>query len=1149
MSAACPYKGLTPYDTADHDQFFGRDAEVELALERLRISPLLVLVGPSGSGKSSLARAGLAPALAASGREVVTVLPGRDPDRAVSDAVSASGGAPVVIVDQFEEMFALGVHTPEVRALCARLARYATETAPVILVIRSDHLGDIAAAPSLSRLAELGLHLVTPLAGADLREAIELPAQRAGLRLESGLVELLERDTEGEPGALPLLSHALVETWLRRDGPVLTIEGYLASGGIRGAVANSADRLYDSLSVDERAVLRSLLLRMVSPNVDGPPMRCRVPMRNVMGGPHRDRVVALLVRSRLVTAEEDSYEIAHEALARAWPRLQTWLEDDVDGQRIMRHLAARSEDWASSGRPASELYRGARLDASLEWRDATKPDLNPIEDEFLEAAESARKLDERQLVATMRRDARQNRGLRVLVLLTVVLLIAASVTAVAARNARSDARLDALVNQSLALRREDRGLAALLAVEAHRRQPDARSWSALLGTLTASPGFLGYRHVPDAGWLSGALVPGSSEAVIALDGEALRIVDLNSGEIHDRFVDTAPVAGGSRLAVSDDGQVVAQYANRGGDESCGNPESPSQMDGDGCAVLHVHEIRTGIPVMQSVVPPFGLGQVTVSEDGSLVAVTGGYDGDAAIYRSPDAELVAVVEGLARPDDVEMPWEVAGVDFGPDGLVYLGSMAGPIRVVDPSTGAVIDELDAPRLSSNVRLVVTADGRLVGAGTEQVVAFDLADGSLLWKVDLRNGRYPEPCPWFAVNAPRDVFYCGNFFGVTEEHSLRTGEPTGVVLETQRGDVGATDVSADGNELVVFGAGSPTIASWRFDGSGLVSRLVAAGHVVYDGYDPTGGSILVARRDVRAADWDEFSDFATWDPAADTEISRAREPLEGVGWVGPSTLAAYSIAQDRIVHLDAATMEPLDGLALPVGVVNLFGSAGGERQYVTFGDGEVWSVDPRTRERIEPTFDSGGFPWVVSATRDGERVVITTLQDNQGVTTVYDGDTGEPFAGHLVGPLWTSVSVDGTLVGATGAEIIEYDLETLEPVGTFAGARGNVNTLQFSSDGAVLLAAAADQSVSVYDVATRRRIGDPIRTFSPLIGAGNLNPAGMRIAVNQRDGVVIWDIDPDRLATAACKLAGRNLTEVEWRTYLADFGPYRPTCPGYT
>jgi hypothetical protein len=169
-----------------------------------------------------------------------------------------------------------------------------------------------------------------------LREAIEKPAAFAGLRLEPGLVDVLVRDCEGEPGALPLLSHALAETWRRRDGHVLTVEGYRATGGIRGAVARSADRLYDSLPPEERAMVRSVLLRLVTTSPGGDPVRTPVPSRNLLGDPDRERVVALLVRSRLVTAEEDTFEVAHEALARAWPRLQSWLEDDTAGQRIQR---------------------------------------------------------------------------------------------------------------------------------------------------------------------------------------------------------------------------------------------------------------------------------------------------------------------------------------------------------------------------------------------------------------------------------------------------------------------------------------------------------------------------------------------------------------------------------------------------------------------------------------------------------------------------------------------------------------------------------------------------------------------------------------------------------------------------------------------
>ena len=260
-----------------------------------------------------------------------------------------------------------------VRAFCERLVAHSRDRGPVVIVVRADHLGGLAAHAGISRLVEKGLYLVGPLGDAALRTAIEQPGARAGLRLEPGLVDLLVRDTEGEPGALPLLSHSLVETWHRREGNVLTVDGYRSTGGIRAAVARSADDLYESLAPDQRAVLRAVMLRLVVPSLDGDPVRCRVALGDLLGDPIRQRVIALLVRARLVTAEEATVELAHEALARAWPRLQVWLDEDAAGQLVLRHLGVAASGWDTLGRPSSELYRGVRLDTAQEWRDAQPP--------------------------------------------------------------------------------------------------------------------------------------------------------------------------------------------------------------------------------------------------------------------------------------------------------------------------------------------------------------------------------------------------------------------------------------------------------------------------------------------------------------------------------------------------------------------------------------------------------------------------------------------------------------------------------------------------------------------------------------------------------------------------------------------------------
>ncbi len=143
-------------------------------------------------------------------------------------------------------------------------------------------------------------------------------------------------------------------------------------------------------------------------------------------------------------------------------------------------------------------------------------------------------------------------------------------------------------------------------------------------------------------------------------------------------------------------------------------------------------------------------------------------------------------------------------------------------------------------------------------------------------------------------------------------------------------------------------------------------------------------------------------------------------------------------------------------------------------------------------------------------------------------------------------TQVSADGTLLGAEAGTITEYDLDTQRPIGVFPGEGGQVSRIQFSHDGRLALVSSNDQSLSIYDVATRSRLGDPIPADSPIDWQGALRPDGKALAVTVADGVEVWDLDPDRLAEATCEVVGRNLTHSEWETYMADLGAYRRTCP---
>ncbi len=525
-SELCPYKGLEAYDTDDAASFFGRDTDIDACRHQLATTGLLVVSGGSGSGKSSLVRAGLVPLLRAEGHVVSVCVPGADPHGAIAAALAPTSASAVLVVDQAEELFT-SCTDPAARAQFVEAVAAHASKQPVVLVLRDDHVGATASYPALRRMVQTGLYLLGPMTEPQLREAIEGPASRAGLRLEPGLVDLLVRDVIGAPGALPLLSHALVETWTRREGRVLTVGGYRATGGVHGAVARTAEQLYEALPTPQRTVTRALFLRLVEAGDDGEPVRQRMPRAAVVDEPTRRTIVDLLLRARLVTANEDSLEIAHEALARAWPRLRGWLDEDREGQRIRQHLTAAADDWASAGRDPTELYRGTRLESALEWKRSGGDTLTALEQEFLDDSVAATDREARKQRRVTRRLRAQVTALSMLL---VIALVAATLTLVEQRRANRNAdRADevarvaqaselATLARTLPPSRID--LALLLGLESHRLLPSVETEGALQAALVHTP-------------------PGL-ERVIRLDSPTLRPASMSlatSSQCHDR---TAP---------------------------------------------------------------------------------------------------------------------------------------------------------------------------------------------------------------------------------------------------------------------------------------------------------------------------------------------------------------------------------------------------------------------------------------------------------------------------------------------------------------------------------------------------------------------------------------------------------------------------------
>ncbi len=489
-----PYKGLAAFQAGDAAVFFGRERLVGELAARTVGSGLLAVVGASGSGKSSVIAAGLLPSLGAGllpGSErwqTVAIRPGEHP-KVELPVEPPTGERVVLVVDQFEETFTLCADESERSSFIECLVELSADPdrAIVVISLRGDYYGHCGAYPKLARLMAANQVLVGPMDADELRRAIELPARRAGVRVESALTEAIVAEIGAGAGGLPLLSTALVELWNERDDDRLRLAAFERIGGVRGAVARLAEGSYGQLDDEQREAGRRLFLRLVAVGDEGAIARRSVSPSelDLASDAVLASVVERLTADRLLTAHGSSIEVAHEALLREWPRFQEWLAEDEQGRELRDHLIQSARRWQGSGRDDGELYRGARLSATLGWAATRDRELNALERDFLAAGRRHGELD-------AERQRRQNRRLRVLLVGATGLLVAAVAGGIVALSQRQSAQDHARVALSRQLGAEaiieprlDRAM--LLAHEAVNLDPSRETSGDLLATLLRSP--------------------------------------------------------------------------------------------------------------------------------------------------------------------------------------------------------------------------------------------------------------------------------------------------------------------------------------------------------------------------------------------------------------------------------------------------------------------------------------------------------------------------------------------------------------------------------------------------------------------------------------------------------------------------------------
>ncbi|MEU1131868.1 hypothetical protein ABZ383_18720 [Streptomyces sp. NPDC005900] len=1156
-----PYPGLARFGAGDRARFHGRDdliAELTALTGRRRV---VAVIGASGSGKSSLLRAGLIPALrdsAGPGRPAVirVLTPGAHPVRthralltpargqldAAEKRAGERTGDTLLVVDQFEEVFSL-CHDAEERNTFLELlltAREPSSRLRAVLAVRADFYGRCAEHPALAEAIGDGGLLVGPMPASRLREAIVRPAAAEGLIVERALTARIVTDCADEPGGLPLMAHALREVWRRRSGKTLTEAAYDAIGGVRGAVAYTAEEVYAQLDERQALTARSLLLRLVTPG-DGT-QDTRRPVDRAELPPGCDTVLEHLVRARLLTVDGTTVDLAHEALLTAWPRLRGWIDVSREQLRLHRALTEAAHGWAELERDPGALYRGTRLVRAREafsGESAGAPELTPLEESFLNASVDAYEHGVRSRSRTVRRT-------RVLLSVLAVLLCLATVAGAVAwqqsrdgQRERDEAEARRVVGVARTLRTSDPVTSMRLSVAAWRVAdlPETRE---AVRTAAAQ------REVAVFSGADGADAV-NAPRVLSADGRVLTAVvrdrvtqwDMRRG----RSIGVRDVPGLSSgyVDVSDDGRAIALHDGRG---------------------LVLVDLRRGRPV------------------GTVLRKVGRWDVDG---RFGPGGRTFVIRERVRGHTVVQVWDVRRPRKLHEARESLGD--GPFPRVSPDGrllatcaedggGLVVEEVTSGRRLPTTwperfgrqacradELVFTPDGRAVAVAAEGAIhTRELRSGRQRPRIQLPGADSGTATVDFSEDGAHAVTLAGRRIALWSTRS-----PVAPLLTLPVDHRAATNAVVDTADGVVrYRTGQvvrtldvrEALAAERLDRPLGAARFSLDGRVLA-ATQRRGDDWRFQLRDARrgkVTDW--LPGVACADCVSGMAFSKDAEVFAYGATDGRGTIVRqWSLGRHR--QAAPATQVPVRGESLAVAPAGNRVVVSGAPVTARANDdqrAEIWRVGGQgERERLRRWATAGFSGTLPSVGRalfawDGIRVDLRTgrtsqaMPDADGVVAAVFSPEGRHLAvadddGRIV--LWNA---DGAhpLGGAAGGEDRSEagDAEASEEEGD-----GTAPVLAFSADGRHLAAGTPDGTVRVWETATPSLPGAVYPVADGPVLALGFTGSEVRVATPYTASRRLR-LDVGRAAGDVCERTRGGLGRAQWRTYLPNTR-YRKPC----
>ncbi|MGW2516117.1 nSTAND1 domain-containing NTPase [Streptomyces sp. NPDC001617] len=1155
-----PYRGLARFEPADRELFFGRDRLADDLCALVSEHRFAVLFGASGSGKSSLLRAGLIPRLqheigARDRPAVLRVLtPGDRPAETYGHLLAPAEGEPEswVVVDQFEEAFTLCRDRAERSRFLDLLlaARDPRSRLRVLISVRADFFPRCAEHRELAdALRGAGL-LVGPMNADELREAVVRPAQAAGHLVERELTARIVEEVLDQPGGLPMLSHALLETWRRRKGRMLTLAAYEAAGGVRGAIAASAEEVYGELTPPRRRAARRLLLRMIEPGRGT--LDTRRPLSRAeldeWADPDVPVVVEGLARARLLTADEEGVHLAHEALITCWPRLQGWIEQDRERLRAHRSLTEAARTWIEHDRDPGALYRGARLDRAEEHfpDHESDPALTATERSFLVAACQAREA-ERRIATRSRRRARTAVG--VLSAVLAVALVATLTAWTQSRDNRRRSTEDAarrIASVAEGLRTTDPRTAQLLGVAAWRVAHLPESRGALLGSLGQ----------PERDIFSDPTLDQGTARFLTHDGRTLLSVANGTWRTWDtstrRQTGTGRVpTGGSVDSASPDGRLLSVRSPDGvrlwdtvtGHWRGGKLAATASVEFSGSTYLVSDTTSSDVQVR------------SISDDRRLFATKA--KDSAVVAASPDGSVVAACpngDGALQVRDLRTGralsgrWQrTAGICGSERSLLVLGGRR-QLAALTP-TGVLVWDI-----RSGEQLADLAD-----TGVSYVSFSD--DGRFVATADAREIRLWRPgvdAPVFRHNLNNQHLYGGLLWDTSRL----------VLRYLEGGTVHALDVSSavtsawqdSPMDKVLLSPDGRTLATARRTGdhyrvdlrdpsTGRLIRTLPAPRLPvstdpsYPVYPPDTSALMAFSPDSKALAYGVSA------PSSDTN----RQPLTIWDVTGRRTRTTLDLAPKAPTAAVIALALGPDARTLYTTRALLSSNAAGGTGTLS---NEVWDTARARRTAVLPSLSSNHL-----AASPDHRVLAG---DNRVVTLPRKVTAQDLVQGDEIGAL--AFAPDGSLfvAGDQTGRVALWDGKLRQRVGilrnvfsalpddigdaAFGDTSEAVSALAVSPDGKTLAVGGEAGSLQLWDIATQQPLGDPLTTSGEQVDTLAFSADGTTVYAGS-DHVPLqrYTVDPAQaIGTVCAREDGAELTRAQWKTYVPGVA-YRKVCGG--